>query len=48
MKNVVLLSEDELCELWQHVKTILLKAQKLYTQASNDKGKYLRVRLFII
>lgn len=47
MKNIVLLSEDELCELWQHVKTILLKAQKLYTQASNNKGKYLRVRLFI-
>ncbi|KAG6803695.1 hypothetical protein HZU73_00958 [Apis mellifera caucasica] len=42
VKNVVLLSEDELCELWQHVKTILLKAQKLYTQASNNKGKYLR------
>ncbi|KOX76078.1 Condensin-2 complex subunit G2 [Melipona quadrifasciata] len=40
VKNVVLLSEDELCELWQHVKTILLKAQKLYKQAANDKYKY--------
>ncbi|KAK9295730.1 hypothetical protein QLX08_010030 [Tetragonisca angustula] len=42
VKNIVLLSEDELCELWQHVKTILLKAQKLYKQAANDKCKYIK------
>ncbi|KZC07698.1 Condensin-2 complex subunit G2 [Dufourea novaeangliae] len=34
VKNIVVLSEDELCELWQHMKGILLEAQKLCTQAS--------------
>nr|XP_034181112.1 condensin-2 complex subunit G2-like isoform X1 [Osmia lignaria] len=36
VKNIVLLSEDELCELWQHVKSILFEAKKLYTRSSNN------------
>ena len=40
VKNVVVLSEDELCELWEHMKTILSEAQKLCTQTSNNKDRY--------
>lgn len=46
VKNVVVLSEDELCELWQHMKTILSEAQKLCTQASNNKDRCGKVRSF--
>ncbi|CAK9812038.1 Condensin-2 complex subunit G2 [Anthophora plagiata] len=42
VKNITLLSEDELCELWQHIKTILLEVQKLDELASNNKGKYVK------
>ncbi|XP_076762134.1 uncharacterized protein LOC143430048 [Xylocopa sonorina] len=42
VKNVVLLSEDELCELWQHIKLILLESQKILTQASGKKDRYLK------
>ncbi|XP_031848485.1 condensin-2 complex subunit G2 isoform X1 [Nomia melanderi] len=40
VKNIVVLSEDELCELWQHMKTMLLEAQKLCTQTSKNQSKY--------
>ncbi|OAD53598.1 Condensin-2 complex subunit G2 [Eufriesea mexicana] len=42
VKNIVLLSEDELCELWQHMKTILIEAKKLYTQRLSNKSKYVK------
>ncbi|CAK9823358.1 Condensin-2 complex subunit G2 [Anthophora retusa] len=42
VKNITLLSEDELCELWQHIKTILLEVQKLDELASNNKDKYVK------
>lgn len=44
MKNIVLLSEDELCELWLHIKTVLLEAQKLCKQTSKNKDKHVKVR----
>nr|XP_012141181.1 PREDICTED: condensin-2 complex subunit G2-like [Megachile rotundata] len=36
VKNIVLLSEDELCELWQHVKIILFEAKNLYARSSKS------------
>ncbi|XP_043250642.1 uncharacterized protein LOC122396378 isoform X2 [Colletes gigas] len=42
VKNIVVLTEDELCELWKYMKTILLEAQKLCTQSSNKKNKYVK------
>lgn len=37
-KNIIVLSEEELCELWYHVKIVLLKAQKLSILQSNNKN----------
>ncbi|XP_046834422.1 condensin-2 complex subunit G2-like isoform X2 [Vespa crabro] len=37
-KNIIVLSEEELCELWYHVKVVLLKAQKLSILQSNNKN----------
>ncbi|XP_076231454.1 condensin-2 complex subunit G2 [Calliopsis andreniformis] len=48
VKNIVVLSEDELCELWQYMKAILLEAQKLYTQTSNNKGRYVKEHSLMI
>ncbi|CAL7939225.1 unnamed protein product [Xylocopa violacea] len=42
VKNILLLSEDELCELWQHIKLILLESQKILTQASGKRDRYLK------
>ncbi|XP_053981260.1 condensin-2 complex subunit G2-like isoform X1 [Hylaeus volcanicus] len=42
VKNIVVLSEDELCELWKHTKAILLEAQKLCTQSSENKNKHVK------
>nr|XP_033199857.1 uncharacterized protein LOC117162115 [Bombus vancouverensis nearcticus] len=42
VKNIVLLSEDELCELWLHIKTVLLEAQKLCKQTSKNKDKHVK------
>ncbi|KOC70339.1 Condensin-2 complex subunit G2 [Habropoda laboriosa] len=42
VKNIILLSEDELCELWQHMKVILLEAQKLDELTSNNRDKYVK------
>ncbi|XP_076294186.1 condensin-2 complex subunit G2 isoform X2 [Lasioglossum baleicum] len=42
VKNIVVLSEDELCELWQHLKTVLLEAQKLCMQTSKSQSRYVK------
>ncbi|KAK2585976.1 hypothetical protein KPH14_010551 [Odynerus spinipes] len=40
VRNITILSEDELCELWHHVKIILLDAQKLsILQSDNEYSK---------
>ncbi|XP_043685046.1 condensin-2 complex subunit G2-like isoform X3 [Vespula pensylvanica] len=40
VRNIKILSEEELCELWYHVKVILLKAQKLsILQSDNENSK---------
>ncbi|KAF7378804.1 hypothetical protein HZH66_015038 [Vespula vulgaris] len=40
IRNIKILSEEELCELWYHVKIILLKAQKLsILQSDNENSK---------
>ncbi|KAL2720653.1 condensin-2 complex subunit G2-like isoform X1 [Vespula squamosa] len=38
IRNVTILSEEELCELWYHVKIVLLKAQKLSILQSDNKN----------
>nr|XP_033329544.1 condensin-2 complex subunit G2-like [Megalopta genalis] len=42
VKNIFVLSDDELCELWQHMKTMLLEAQKIFIQTSKDQTKYVK------
>ncbi|XP_076644582.1 condensin-2 complex subunit G2 [Halictus rubicundus] len=42
VKNIVVLSEDELCELWLHLRTMLLEAQKICIQTSKSQSRYVK------
>ncbi|XP_078039649.1 condensin-2 complex subunit G2 isoform X2 [Augochlora pura] len=39
VKNIVALSEDELCEIWHHMKIMLLETQKIFIKTLEDQAK---------